>query len=221
MAGLAGREVGVVEVEVADERAVVERGAVGRGPAAADQGAERAAAEVVELGADRSDGRRVERAERAAERVEDADLQLFARGARRGRPTTARRRSAPAAQPPSSRAPDLSAGSPRARPRRCARCRAPRRRASAFPRVRARAAPAASPRAPPAPRCSDAGTRRSGPGRGRTIAAARCSARARAPTRPGALLARDAARPDPVDQDAVAVGGRGRLVGALETHVHS
>jgi hypothetical protein len=81
MAGLAGREVGVVEVEVADERPVVERGPVRGRPAAADQGAERAAAEICDLGADRADGRRVERAKGAAERVEDADLQLFARGA--------------------------------------------------------------------------------------------------------------------------------------------
>ena len=82
MAGLAGGEVGVVEVEVADERPVVERGTVGGRPAAADQGAERAAAEVVELGADRLDRRRLERAKGAAEGIEDTDLQLFASGAR-------------------------------------------------------------------------------------------------------------------------------------------
>jgi hypothetical protein len=81
VAGLAGREVGVVEVEVADKRPVVEGGTVGGRSAAADQGAERPAAEVRELGADRAGGRRVERAKGAAERVEDADLQLFARGA--------------------------------------------------------------------------------------------------------------------------------------------
>ena len=34
------------------------------------------------------------------------------------------------------------------------------------------------------------------------------------------VLARDAARPEPVDQHAVAVGGGRRLVGALEPHVH-
>ena len=81
VAGLAGGEVGVVEIEVADERSVVERGTVGGTPAAADQRAERAAAEVVELGADRADGPSLQRAKRAAERVEDADLQLFACGA--------------------------------------------------------------------------------------------------------------------------------------------
>ena len=53
-----------------------------RGPgrsAAADQRAERAAAKVLELRADRVNRRRLQRAERAAERVEDADLQLLPR----------------------------------------------------------------------------------------------------------------------------------------------
>ena len=79
MAGLAGREVGVVEVEVADERPVVERGAVGRARAAADQRAERPAAELLDLRSDRGDRSSGACAERAAERVEYADLQLAAR----------------------------------------------------------------------------------------------------------------------------------------------
>lgn len=80
MAGLAGGEVGVVEVEVADERPVVESGPVGSRATAADHCAERSAAELLELCSDRVDRRRVERAERTAERVEDADLQLCSCG---------------------------------------------------------------------------------------------------------------------------------------------
>ena len=80
MAGLAGGEVGVVEVEVANERPVVEGGAVGRSLTVADQRAARVSTKVFELCANRTDRRRIERAKRTAERVENADLQLFARG---------------------------------------------------------------------------------------------------------------------------------------------
>ena len=79
VAGLAGREVGVVEVEVADECAVVERRPVRGGPAAPDQRAQRPAAEVVELGANRVHRRSPKRPQRAAERIQNADLQLVAR----------------------------------------------------------------------------------------------------------------------------------------------
>ena len=49
---LTGRQVGVVEVQVADQRAVVERGAVRRAPSHADQRAQRRAAELPDLLAD-------------------------------------------------------------------------------------------------------------------------------------------------------------------------
>ena len=74
--GLAGGEVGVVEVEVADERAVVERGAVRSTAAAADQRAHGPSAEVVDDCANGSHRWRAQRSERAAERVEHADLQF-------------------------------------------------------------------------------------------------------------------------------------------------
>ena len=82
VAGLTGREVGVVEVEVAHQRAVQERRAIRGGGAAADQRAERPAAELLHLRANRVNGRRAERAECAAERVQHADLQLASRRVR-------------------------------------------------------------------------------------------------------------------------------------------
>src|SRR6185312_6524427 len=82
VARLAGGEVGVVEVEVADERTVVERSTVGGSTAAADQCTERTSAEIVQLRADRADGWSVEGAKSAAQRIEDADLQLVACSAR-------------------------------------------------------------------------------------------------------------------------------------------
>jgi hypothetical protein len=82
MAGLAGCEVGIVEVEVADERPVVEGRTIGRAPAATDERAERRAAELLGVGADGEHRLRPERADRAAERVEHAQLQLLARFAR-------------------------------------------------------------------------------------------------------------------------------------------
>jgi hypothetical protein len=80
LAGLGSGEVGVVEVEVADERPVVEGGPVRRSLTAPDQRAARVATEVFELCANRADRRRVERAKRTAQRVEDTDLQFLARG---------------------------------------------------------------------------------------------------------------------------------------------
>ena len=130
VAGLAGREVGVVEVEVADERPVVEGGSVGCRRAAADQRAERIAAEVLELRPDRGDGRGVERAERAAERVEHADLELAARRLGEVVPRACDDEAREPLDRRSSRAPAPAQRAPRARRRRCARCRGRRRRAS-------------------------------------------------------------------------------------------
>ena len=82
VAGLALRQEGVVEVEVADKRPVVEGGAVRSASAAADQGASLCAAKVLELLAHEPDWPRVERSDRTSERIEDALLQRFARVAR-------------------------------------------------------------------------------------------------------------------------------------------
>ena len=79
VAGLARCEVGVVEVEIANECAVVEGSAVGGGFAAADQRAEWPAAKLLELRADCGNRRRPQRAEGAPERIEDAKLQFLAR----------------------------------------------------------------------------------------------------------------------------------------------
>ncbi len=78
MTGLARREVGVVEVEIADKRPVAESCAVGSGAAAADQCAERAAAELVERCADSLDRWCVECPERTPQRVEHPKLERIA-----------------------------------------------------------------------------------------------------------------------------------------------
>ena len=77
MAGLAGCQVGVVEVQVAHQRAVVERGTVGRGLASADQRAQRRPAELLHMRADHRDRLTVERPQRNAERVQHSQLQLL------------------------------------------------------------------------------------------------------------------------------------------------
>jgi hypothetical protein len=79
MAGLAGREERVVEVQVAHHRSVVERGAVGRARARGEQSAQGHAAQLADLLADDLGDLGAERAEGAAERVQDAQLELPAR----------------------------------------------------------------------------------------------------------------------------------------------
>jgi hypothetical protein len=79
VAGLARGEIGVVEVQVAHERAVVERGAVRRSLSTADQRRQWLSAEFVHLLADHRHRSAVERAECHAERVEYTQLQLLAR----------------------------------------------------------------------------------------------------------------------------------------------
>src|SRR5438094_10396068 len=79
MTGLARRKVGVVEVEIADKRSVVESRAVGSGAAAADQCTERAAAALVQLCADSLDRWCVECPERTPQRVEHPKLEGIAR----------------------------------------------------------------------------------------------------------------------------------------------
>ena len=98
------------------------------------------------------------------------------------------------------------AGSRRARRRRCARYRGPRRRASVCAGVRARAAPAALPPAPRAHLCSDAELGEAGwvmAEPSPQLATRRELAR---PLVEARSLTRDAARPEPVDQHAVAIG---------------
>ena len=79
MAGLAGGEEGVVEVQVAHQRAVVERRTVGRALARADQRRQRRAAELPHLRCDDSHRLAVERPQRAPERVQYPQLELLAR----------------------------------------------------------------------------------------------------------------------------------------------
>jgi hypothetical protein len=77
VAGLAGGEVAVVEVEVADQEPVVERGPVGRRAAPPEHRAPRVPADVVEVLGEQPHRVGVDRAQGAAERVEHADLQLL------------------------------------------------------------------------------------------------------------------------------------------------
>ena len=80
MAGLARRQEGVVEVEVADERAVVERRPIGRGAfQKADHRRKRRAAELSTCFRTISGTLGTQGTERAPERVQDAQLELLAR----------------------------------------------------------------------------------------------------------------------------------------------
>ncbi len=79
VAGLAGGDVAVVEVEVADQSAVVEGRAVGRARAPAHQSAARCASELLHVGADQPNGLAVQRADGTTQRVQHADLQLLHR----------------------------------------------------------------------------------------------------------------------------------------------
>src|SRR5262249_7403711 len=79
VACLSRREVGVVEVEIADESAVEERCTVRRRSPSTDQGAPRVATTVVHERTERSDEATVEGATRAAYRVENPDLERILR----------------------------------------------------------------------------------------------------------------------------------------------
>jgi hypothetical protein len=79
VAGLVRGEIRVVEVQVAHERAVVERGAVRRCLSTADQRRQWLSAELVHLLADHRHRSAIQRAECHAERVEYTQLQLLAR----------------------------------------------------------------------------------------------------------------------------------------------
>ena len=131
VAGLARREVGVVEVEVANERSVVERGAVGRGPRHR-RSACRAGGRRSRPGRRGSLGRAARRAQPSAQ-PSASRTRIFsssrARSERSSHDRSTTKRASRAATVKKSAY--LSAGPPRARPRRCAQCRAPRRRASA------------------------------------------------------------------------------------------
>jgi hypothetical protein len=72
---LLGSEVVVHEVEVPDQGPVVQRGAIRSRPAPADQRADPAPPEVVDLVANGPDRRTVERADGAAEAIEYVPLQ--------------------------------------------------------------------------------------------------------------------------------------------------
>jgi hypothetical protein len=74
VAGLAGSQVGVVVVEVAYQRAVLEGGAVGGDPTAAYQGGKRVATELLNLLPDPAHGLPLEGAYRAPQRVQDRTL---------------------------------------------------------------------------------------------------------------------------------------------------
>jgi hypothetical protein len=76
---LARREERVVEVQVAHERAVVERGAVGCASAGAYERRQRGAAELPHLLGDHSWWVAVQRPEGAPERVQHPELQLLTR----------------------------------------------------------------------------------------------------------------------------------------------
>ena len=79
MAGLARGEERVVEVQVAHQRAVVERRPIGRALALADQRRQRRAAELPHLRCDHSHRLAVERPQRAPQRVQHPQLELVAR----------------------------------------------------------------------------------------------------------------------------------------------
>src|SRR5512135_1673353 len=76
MAGLALCQIAVHEIKVTDECAVVECRTVRGGLAAADQRTLPCASEIIGLGAKHPDGLSAERAERAANGVEEPDLDL-------------------------------------------------------------------------------------------------------------------------------------------------
>ena len=77
VAGLPWRQVGVVEVQVANERPVVESRAIGRAPSPADQGCQRRSAELLQLLADHRHRLAVQRTERHAQRVQHPQLELL------------------------------------------------------------------------------------------------------------------------------------------------
>ena len=79
MTGLTRREVAVHEIEIADERAIVEGGAIGGALPAADQCAERGAAELVDLVTHRPDRLGGKRSKGASDTVQDPELELLTR----------------------------------------------------------------------------------------------------------------------------------------------
>jgi hypothetical protein len=79
VAGLLFGDVAIVVVQVANQRRVVEGGAVGSGFVAADQRYQGSAAEVFKLGAQHLDRRSLERSKGAAEGIEYANLELVTR----------------------------------------------------------------------------------------------------------------------------------------------
>src|SRR5438552_17888879 len=78
MAGLPFRQVGIVEVQIANGGSVVERRAIWPGAASADQRAQGVAAEFLDLITDDSYGRTMQAADGAAERVEHSLLEGIA-----------------------------------------------------------------------------------------------------------------------------------------------
>jgi hypothetical protein len=78
MAGFSLGEVTVVKIQVAYQRAVVECGPVGRRPPPADERASPHAPELGELGPDQPDRLGLQRADRAAQSIQDPDLELLA-----------------------------------------------------------------------------------------------------------------------------------------------
>src|SRR5665213_1243467 len=79
MTRLTRREVGVAEVQVANERTVVERDTIGRAPAAADQRRQRRATELLDLRSNHRYRSGVQRPERDPERIQHPQLELPAR----------------------------------------------------------------------------------------------------------------------------------------------
>src|SRR5262249_22499803 len=79
VASLALGEVTIVEIQVSSEGAIVEGGPVGFGPGAAKQGAGPGTARFRCLGCDQTYRCTIHRTNSAAECVENADFELFAR----------------------------------------------------------------------------------------------------------------------------------------------
>jgi hypothetical protein len=77
VARFASGDVGVVEVEVAHQGAIVEGHPVRRGPPAADEGGVATAAEILDVLPDHPDRFPVERADGAAEAVQHPELELL------------------------------------------------------------------------------------------------------------------------------------------------
>src|SRR5574338_262584 len=77
MACLVFGEIAVHVIQVADERTIIECRPIGRGPSSADQAAERIAAKIIELLANRTERFAVESADRAPKGVENTDLKLL------------------------------------------------------------------------------------------------------------------------------------------------